>query len=195
MVLEITQYPTEFRDFAPSTSNGPETLESAANDQLDVEDERQDLMRHGWEAGYSSDFENLAAAEAESGAFFAGSNVTLFASAEGAQGYWDDSERETPLLKGRTFDGFTVAELTLAGLALADEGMQLEFTITYPHEDGSEGAFWCGGSVFRHGWLLGAVNLCGYGLREIEKDNLAARAAELAGKLNERVASTLGALS
>jgi hypothetical protein len=120
MALALTDFGADYADFVANGDNGPRTLDAIAEDDFDPEDERADLERAGWASRYQEFYISPQDAE-EPSAFFVGSSIDLFETAEGAADYLDDSRTELTTQIGKSNNGFTFLDYREFDANVADE--------------------------------------------------------------------------
>ena len=198
MTLTLDQFGPEFEGFVADAGNGATTAESIAQDDFDPDEEAGDLEEFGWEAGAEALFRRTTPGAAAPGVFILGSNVSLFESTDGAEGYIKDVSEEIGTAIGKSAAGVTLtkAERFAADVAKESYGSRFEVSVTLPAApDGStpEQVFNFVGLniVFRGGRTLGTVSLFESGLSEGEEGRLQGRVHDLARKLEAQIAMTL----
>ncbi len=186
-VLSIEDFGPEFAGFAASQRNGPQDLETAAEQDLDAAGERADLEA----AGFASGYRNLYQRQATSGAFFAGSGANLFATTEGARKYVSDSRDELTEYLGKTIGGLTINSSSPFDVDVAEETVGANQEIAIQRDDGSSVTVWYTTVLFRRGRLTGVVAISAIGPEESEQQRLQDQVETLASIRNERMASAL----
>jgi tetratricopeptide (TPR) repeat protein len=186
MVLALEDFGADFADLQAVEDSGVLTLDQAAEDDFDPEDERADLERFGWASGYQEFYANPQAAEEGSGVFFVGSSVDLFETVEGAAGYFEDSSAEVLDQAGKTRNGTTVEEILTFDADIADEATGVLARFHSEDQEGSEIHFWASALVFRHGRLLGTV-----GIYSLEEQWFQEELRSLARQMDQNIGSIL----
>jgi len=188
MVLALEQFGPEYAAFTPQAENGVKNLDTASADDFDAADERADLERASFVSAYEVNFLKEAV---EGAPFFLGSEVYLFASADGATTYLKDSEAELTENAGRTSEGSTIEAINRFEVKAGDEALGANADISVRREDGSSTGFWLTVVEFRRGRLAGDVRMFGMGLSDIDKVRLQGKVEALAAVMNERVSGAL----
>lgn len=186
MVLTLEDFGADFADLQAVEDSGFLTLDQAAEDDFDPEDERADLERFGWASGYQEFYVDPQAAEEGSGVFFVGSSVDLFETVEGAAGYFEDSSAEVLDQAGKTSNGTTAEEILTFDADIADEATGTLARFRSEDQEGSEIHFWASALVFRHGRLLGTV-----GIYSLEEQWFQEELRSLARQLDQNVGNIL----
>ncbi len=186
MVLALGEFGQEFAGFQLDQDSGFKTVEQAAEEDFDPEGEAQDLEQFGWATGYEQNFWDEGADAETYDLFVASSDVSLFETAEGAAGYFADTLSEMREMEGETSYGFTVEEVETFGAEVADESAGSRISGNGEDEGGPSYAVSATGVAFRHGRIIGTVWVAAYG--KVRADE---KLRELAGKLDERIASVL----
>ncbi len=191
MVLSLDQFGPEFSGFTPDTDNGFQTVEQVAEGEDDPAAEQADLEQFGWAATYEVEYVNPAGIEVV-GVMGGGSTVYLFATAEGADGYWQDSvaEVENPERGG----GSTALQnAERIDFEVGDESIGFVLRVQAPKDDGSTGNYTGWLMYFTHGRLLGSLYVSAADIDDVEGERLQSRAETLASVLNDRIAARLAA--
>jgi hypothetical protein len=188
MTLALTDFGADYADFVATGDNGPRTLDDVAEDDFDPEDERADLERTAWASGYQEFYINPQDEE-EPSAFFVGSSIDLFETAEGAADYLEDSRAELTTQIGKKGDnGFTLQETREFDADVADEAAGAVFEGSIETDQISSTSFWMTAVMFRHGRLVAVV-----GMYSSEEPQLEDTLKALALQFDQKVDSALGA--
>jgi len=188
MALALTDFGTDYTDFEANGDNGPRTLDKIAEGDFDPEDERADLERAGWASGYQEFYISPQDAEEEPSAFFVGSSLDLFETAEGAAGYLEDSRAELTTQIGKSNNGFTFLDYREFDADIADGAAAAVFEGSIETTQGSSTSVWMTAVMFRHGRLVATV-----GMYSLEEPQLEDTAKDLALRFDQNIASALGA--
>ena len=188
MVLALDHFGPEYAAFTPEADNGVRNVDTASAGDFDAADERADLERASFVSAYEVNFLNEAV---EGAPFLLGSEVYVFANADGAGTYLKDSEAEITENAGRTSDGATIEAINRFEVKAGDEAMGANADISLRRDDGSSTRFWLTVVEFRRGRLVGDVRMFGMGLSDIDKVRLQGKVEALAAVMNERVSGAL----
>ena len=188
MVLALDHFGPEYAAFTPEADNGVRNVDTASAGDFDAADERADLERASFVSAYEVNFLNEAV---EGAPFLLGSEVYVFANADGARTYLKDSEAEITENAGRTSDGATIEAINRFEVKAGDEAMGANADISLRRDDGSSTRFWLTVVEFRRGRLVGDVRMFGMGLSDTDKVRLQGKVEALAATMNERVSSAV----
>ncbi len=200
MVLDLAQFPPEFENFVAGAGNGALTLEAASAEDFNPAEERADLTKFGWDSGYEATFNAEGNIEDQSGVFLAASEVTLFKTLAGAQGYFDNEDAELLDNVGTTSDNVTLNEAERIQLSVADDASGGRFKATLVLEDPdpdddippAEVVYRGMVTAFRRGRLVGTVAIyVADDVGEGERERLEGRLKDLTRKMNEQIAEVL----
>jgi len=187
MVLDLEDLGPEYTDFEADAGNGFRTFDQAADDDFDTEDQRADLERSGWASSYQEFYTSARAASEGSGLFAVGSGVDLFDTAEGAEGYFEDSRAELTTLVGVSSEGVTVLDIQEFDADIADGAVGALLHGRIEIGQGTSYPIWEDVLMLRHGRLVATVGCNGY-----EERPCADTLRELASQLDQKIGSTLG---
>jgi hypothetical protein len=186
MGLALGDFGADSVSFQPDEDNGIRTLDQVADDDFDPEDERADLERFSWAAGYQEFYLGAQAMAETSGVFVVGSSVNLFETVEGASGYLEDSRAELRTQVGKTNKGVTVQDIQEFDADIADGAVGAVFQGSVEAEQGSSTRFWISALTFRHGRLVATV-----GIYSFEEGQFQDRLKGLGRQLDQYIGSVL----
>ena len=187
MALALTDFGADYADFVANGDNGPRTLDAIAEDDFDPEDERADLERAAWASGYQEFYISPQDAE-EPSAFFVGSSIDLFETAEGAADYLDDSRTELTSQVGKSNNGFIFLGYREFDADVADEAAGAVFEGSIETEQISSTSLWMTAVMFRHARLVAVV-----GMYSSEEPQLEDTVKALALRFDQKIDSALAA--
>jgi len=188
MVLDLAEFGADHADFLAEDENGLRTLDQAVQGDFDPDDERADLERFDWTSAYEQFYTNPQGAQATSGVYGVGSTVNLFETAQGAEGYLEDSRGELTTQVGTSNGTVTIVHIQEFDADVADGAAGAVVQSDIKPEQGSGVALWMSAIMFRHGRLVAVV-----GAYTFEEPQLQDSLRVLALHLDQNISSTLGA--
>ena len=187
MVLDLAEFGTDHADFEAEDQNGLRTLDQAVQGDFDPDDERADLQRFDWTSAYEQFYTNPQGAQAASGVYGVGSTVNLFETAQGAEGYFEDSKDELTTQVGESSGTATIVDITKFDADVADGAAGAVVQTDVKTEQGSNVPVWMSAVMFRHGRVVAVV-----GAYTFEEPQLQDSLRALALHLDQNISSTLG---
>jgi hypothetical protein len=190
MVLQLTSFGPEYSGFTADAENGVDNIDKSSEDDFDPAGERADLETFGFATGYQSYYTGQGVPPG--GAFGVGSEAVLFQTAEGAKGYFDDSDQELAEQTGKTSGTVTILEVSPFDIDTgADQDSGARGTARYAQEDGSSTDVWIVVAQYRRGRLLGFVGMYAIAPGDTEKQRLEGKVEALARQMNQQMALVL----
>ena len=158
MVLALTDFGAGYAGFQ-AEDNGLRTIDQIVAGDLDPDDERADLERFGWASAYEEFYANPQADNETSGVLAVGSTVNLFDTAQGADGYLEDSKEELTTQVGMSTGAVTIADIQKFDAAVADEAVGAIVKGDVKTEQTPRTQLWQIAIIFRHGRLVAVVTM------------------------------------
>jgi hypothetical protein len=186
MVLDLTEFGPDYAGLQAENGNGLRTLDQAVQGDLDPEDERSDLERFDWTSAFEQFYANPQASQQRSGVYGAGSTVNLFETAQGAEGYLEDSRGELTTQVGRTYDTVTIVDIQEFNADVRDGAAGSVIQANVKGDQGSTVSLWQSAIMFRHGRLVAVV-----GVYTFEEPQLEDSLKDLALRIDENITTAL----